>query len=104
MEHRDILSKARAVENQYYFVGVNVAGKNTRNEPPKESQNASQDEYSGGSNVIDPAGGTVLRADEGEGLFFAEIDSDCVTAARQSFPLLSHRRDSLYMEWRRKLS
>ena len=107
MEHRDILSKARAVENQYYFIGVNVAGKNPRDgsrEDSQSTQSTSQDEYSGGSNVIDPAGGTVLRADEGEGLFFAEIDSDCVTAARQSFPLLSHRRDSLYMEWRRKLS
>ncbi len=88
-EHRDILSKARAVENQYYFIGVNIAG-----ETP-------QDEYFGGSNVIDPCGGKVLQADNREGLYFAEIDSECVDAARQNLPILSDRRDSLYMQWRR---
>ncbi|MBQ4414521.1 MAG: carbon-nitrogen hydrolase family protein [Methanomicrobium sp.] len=90
MEQRRILSRARAVENQYYFIGVNIAGKNP------------QDEYFGESNVIDPAGTAVLEADGTEGLFFAEIDSECVIAVRENLPILSDRRESLYMEWRRK--
>ena len=90
MEQRRILSKARAVENQYYFIGVNIAGKNP------------QDEYFGESNVIDPAGAAVLEAGGTEGLFFAEIDSECVNDVRQNLPILSDRRESLYMEWRRK--
>ncbi len=90
MEQRRILSGARAVENQYYFIGVNIAGKNP------------QDEYFGESNVIDPAGAAILEADGTEGLFFAEIDSECVNVVRQNLPTLSDRRESLYMEWRRK--
>jgi len=43
--------------------------------------------------VVDPWGSIVVRApDEGDGVWFADLDPDEVRAVRTRLPALSHRR------------
>ena len=43
--------------------------------------------------TLDPWGEIVVRApDEGDGVWFAEVDADAVRAVRTRLPALSHRR------------
>ncbi|MDD4300313.1 MAG: carbon-nitrogen hydrolase family protein [Methanomicrobium sp.] len=87
MKHWETFIHSRAAENQYFAAGINTAGKTP------------VDEYCGGSLLISPDGGTLMKADEDEGLFYGEIDTKSVEEARKNFSTLSDRRDDLYIGW-----
>lgn len=71
------LLKARAIENQCYVVGVNRVG----NDPDNE--------YCGGTMVIDPYGKIIASCEDGlESAADAEIDIDALEAFRARFPVL----------------
>lgn len=72
--HREVLSIARAIENQAYVLAVNRAGR----DPFLE--------YAGGSMAIDPKGEVIARMDEREGVLSVEIDPARVRSWREQFP------------------
>ncbi len=85
LEHWITLSKARAIENQVYFIPINQAGviDNGR-------LNA------GNSMVINPWGEIVASMGMEEGILKTEIDLDEVHRIRESFPVLQDKKDSVY--------
>jgi len=83
--HYEILSKARAVENQTYFLGVNQCG---------ELKGFGQ--YAGGSILVDPFGETVEQLDEEEGYILKTIDTQKVAQIREKFPNLAATREGGY--------
>jgi predicted amidohydrolase len=89
MNHWETLIHSRAIENQYFVAGVNTTGKTP------------VDEYFGGSLLVSPAGEALMKADEKEGLYYAEIDSSLVLETRKKLDLVSDRRDDLYIGWKK---
>lgn len=78
--HWEILCRARAIENQCYFVtsaqtGVHPSGRKTF----------------GHTMVIDPWGEIVASLDEEEGFLIADIDFEKMQTIRQQLPALNHR-------------
>lgn len=78
--HWDILLPARAVENQFYVMGVNRVG------------TGGGHSYTGGTTIIDPMGNTIAHGGKGEGLVIAEIDTEVVADIRAKLPFLKDRR------------
>ena len=76
IEHWIILSKARALENLTYFIGVNRVG----NDPTNE--------YNGCSTIISPTGTLVTDYYEDERIINYEINFNDVTTTRQQFHFL----------------
>ena len=74
--HWEILTQARAIENQCYLVGVNRTGE------------AGGLNYKGGSVVFDPWGERCDAAAARDGLRIAELSHRKVAQVRRSFPLL----------------
>ena len=88
-EHWQILTKARAIENQCFVVAVNQAG--------IESFGKGQVQYFGLSAVIDPWGRIVAEAPQDvESLTIADIDLSQVDKIRNQIPSFSDRREDLY--------
>ena len=83
LEHWKILSRARAIENQCFFVAANAAGTQGRYT------------FCGHSAVIDPWGEAVAEAGEEETVLTATIDLDEVARVRERFPALKDRRAHL---------
>lgn len=81
-EHYTILSKARAVENQAYFLGLSQCGEIKNN-----VFNA------GGSILVDPFGETIEELDENQGIIFKTIDTKIVDKIRETYPNLRARRE-----------
>jgi predicted amidohydrolase len=79
-EHWTSLLRARAIENQAYVVGVNRVGAGGRLQ------------YSGDSMIVDPFGGIVARAGDGETTISADVDPERVRAVRAEYPFLQDRR------------
>ena len=90
LSHWQSLIRARAIENQVYFVAVNQCG--------KERIGSAGDEvtYFGHSMVVDPWGEVVFEAGEEPGLFEVELDLAQVRFARERMPALKDRRSDLY--------
>jgi omega-amidase len=90
LEHWKILARARAIENQLYFIGTNRVG----------SEDLGQDgsvTYFGNSVIIGPWGETVIEGNErDEQLLTATIDLDRVRDVRASMRVLEDRRPDLY--------
>ncbi len=83
--HWDLLSRARAVENQAWFLGVNRAGEDHGLR------------FCGRSRVVDPEGRVVAEAGcTDEELLVAEIDPETLSRFRQRLPALAARRPDLY--------
>lgn len=82
--HWETLLRARAIENQCYVIapaqgGLHPNGRRTH----------------GHSMIVDPWGEVLARrADEGEGVVLAELDSARIAEVRQSLPALEHRKMS----------
>jgi predicted amidohydrolase len=76
------LIKARAIENQAYFIACNRTG-----DDPGVS-------YSGQSMIVDPRGNVISEAGERECVISAEIDLPDLLAYRRDFPALRDMRDS----------
>lgn len=74
--HREVLSVARAIENQAYMLSVNRAGR----DPFLE--------YAGGSMAIDPQGNVLGRLGPEEGVLSVEIDPRAVRDWREKFPAI----------------
>lgn len=77
IEHWDVLTRARAIENQVWFIACNEIG--TQGDVT----------LGGHSTVVDPKG-TVVAMGDGvtEELVLVEIDPDAPAAWRQEFPVL----------------
>jgi predicted amidohydrolase len=89
LEHWRILIRARAIENQMYFIAVNRAGREDLG--PDGMAN-----YFGHSTIVDPWGDTVAEALEDEILLTAEIELDLVSEVRSGMKVLRDRRPELY--------
>lgn len=85
-EHWKILMKARALETQSYFLGVNCVG------------TQGTDEYEGDSMVVNPDGHVMIEKANEEIILIADIPAT-VLEQRLTFPVRSDRRDDLYTRW-----
>lgn len=80
IEHWSTLLKARAIENQYYVVGVNRVG-----DDPKLH-------YNGFSSVFDPMGREVVAVENEEKIIVIEVDKSFVSNVRKKLPFLNDIR------------
>lgn len=85
--HWQVLLRARAIENQVYFVGCNQAGKH---------QNGR--ETFGHSQIIGPWGDVLFETEYELGLFGTEIDIDKLKQIRKSMPVGQHGRMKIEMK------
>lgn len=85
IEHWDILTRARAIENQFFIFAVNQVGKVTL-----------QRKDGGHSVVVDPWGKVISSCGDLEEVLKAEIDLDKIDEARTKIPVLKDRRNDLY--------
>lgn len=83
--HWHITARARAVDNQVYFV---VAS-------PARSDYLSYKAY-GHSLIVNPWGTILSEADILEEIIYADIDREYIKKIRSELPLLNHRRHELY--------
>ncbi|MGJ8653962.1 MAG: carbon-nitrogen family hydrolase [Opitutaceae bacterium] len=90
LAHWQTLIRARAVENQAYFIAVNQCGTESHGSDVGETH------YFGHSMVVDPWGEVLVEADESEGLFSANIDINAVAKTRSKLTALDDRRPELY--------
>ena len=85
LEHWITLNKARAIENQVYFISVNQVGKT----------NGARVNL-GHSMIINPWGDTIASTGSEEAVMMAEIDLDMVRKLREEFPVLNDRNLNAY--------
>ena len=84
-EHWHTLLRARAIENECYVVAPAQWG--TVGDPEDRRRSY------GHSLVVDPWGRVLVEApEEGDGVWFADLDLDRQRELRRSFPVLQHRR------------
>ncbi len=84
-DHWHALLRARAIENQCFVVAPGQWG-------PFGDPAEGRRSY-GHSLVLDPWGRVLVEApEEGDGVWFANLDLDAQRALRRSFPVLAHRR------------
>ncbi|MGD9144337.1 MAG: carbon-nitrogen family hydrolase [Anaerolineae bacterium] len=84
VEHWRLLLRARAVENQFFVIGVNRAG------------TGADGEFGGYSAAVDPWARVLVEAGAEPGLFLATLDLDEVARSRRLFPFLTDRRPEVY--------
>jgi predicted amidohydrolase len=85
LEHLRVLSQARAIENQSYFIVSNRVG----------SDHGVM--FCGSSVIIDPYGAILAAASaDREELLFAELSQEVVQAVRRKQPIFPYRRSELY--------
>ena len=82
--HLLALTRARAIENQMFVVCCNSCGK------------ADETVYGGNSSIHDPWGEMLSKADEGEEIISAEIDTSILSQIRSSINVFNDRRVELY--------
>ena len=80
----DILSKARAVENQMYAVLCNSSG------------TAYNTVFGGGSQMINPLGEVLIKASDKEDVISAVLDFEVTDRIRQSVNVFNDRKPDLY--------
>ncbi|MFU8848380.1 MAG: nitrilase-related carbon-nitrogen hydrolase [Opitutales bacterium] len=90
LEHWRTLVRARAIENQCFFIAVNQSGKE------HHDAGVGAAHYFGHSMVVDPWGEILLELGEEEDLQILEIDLSQVTLTRSKLSALSDRRPELY--------
>lgn len=78
--HWDALARARAIENQAWFVGCNRIG------------SGGGLHYDGHSMVIDPMGAVVAHAGSDATTIHCDVDPEAVRTVRTTFPFLRDRR------------
>lgn len=78
------LLRARAIENQIFFVGCNRVGSDGKHI------------YGGRSAIIDPEGITLAQADDKPQLIEAEINLGRIELVRKQLPLTKFRRKDIY--------
>lgn len=85
LDHWRILLRARAIENQFFMVGVNASGTNGKGL-----------QWAGHSACIDPWGVYLAEAGQGEDLLVAELDLSMVREIRETLNVFRDRRPELY--------
>ena len=81
----EVLTKARAIENEAYMLGVNRVGVD------------GGVELCGSSCIVDPFGTDIaLGSTDQEELVISEVESEKITAARKSIRIFEDRRADLY--------
>ena len=88
--HWDLLTVARAVENQLFVVAANAVGK------------SGEFEYSGGSVIVSPWGERLAQGGEDESIVIATIDPARVEDARRRIPCAQDRNVRAYRKTRSK--
>ena len=83
-DHWDVLIRARAIESQAFVVAPAQWGTWG---PPEQNRRCF-----GNSLAVDPWGRVVVRAPDGVGVAFADLDLDEVRRVRERLPALRHRR------------
>ncbi len=83
--HWRVLSRARAIENQLFFVAVNGSGAFANGMP-----------LGGRSAIIDPWGERLAEADDGEAILTAEIDLSVRDEIKRTIDVFHDRRPELY--------
>jgi predicted amidohydrolase len=81
LAHWELLARARAVENQCYFVAVNQGG-----------EHESGRKTYGHSLICDPWGELIASCAEGEHIIYAELSSLRLQEVRSKLPALEHRK------------
>jgi omega-amidase len=85
--HWHITARARALDNQIYFVCVSPA------------RNASSDYIAyGHSLIVDPWGQIVSEAEEDEAIIYGKINLEELIRIRNELPLIKHRRPEVYKD------
>jgi omega-amidase len=85
MEHLQILTRARAMENQSYLILANRVGTDDGVT------------FCGSSAIIDPSGAIIAAASaDREELLEAEISSEVINSVRSHMVVFAHRRPDLY--------
>jgi omega-amidase len=84
LEHWRTLLRARAIENQSFYVACNRVGR------------GGDAVFFGHSSIIDPRGEVVVEAGDSEQLITATIDLESVVAARNLLTVFKDRRPELY--------
>jgi predicted amidohydrolase len=84
-DHWEILVRARAIENQCFFIAPNQVGEHARGV-----------KSGGHSLIVDPWGVVLARADKGEQFIAADLDFERLRRIRQKLPSLASRRDDVY--------
>ena len=84
--HWHTTNKARALDNQVFFVSVS----------PARNLNNKYIAY-GHSMVTDPWGQIVAEADEKESVVLSDISLDYLKEIREELPLLRHRKPTVYL-------
>jgi omega-amidase len=83
-QHWLALLRARAIENQLYVIGANMAGRNEN------------DIFNGHSIVFDPWGEIVAEAGSEPVILYADIDLHMVKTVRERVPVFKDRVPNLY--------
>ncbi len=91
LAHWQTLIRARAIENQSYFIAVNQCGHEGH------GSDVGKTHYFGHSMVVDPWGEILLEADEIDGLHLVQIDRSLVEQTRSKLSALRDRRPELYL-------
>jgi len=84
LDHWKTLIKARAIENQIYFMAVNRVGKDNSNV------------FFGNTSVVDPWGELIADSGDKECIVTAEIDLSKIRQVRKQMPCLDNRVSDLY--------
>ena len=84
LAHLQLLTAARAVENQMFTVCCNSCGK------------TDETVYAGGSQIVDPWGTILARAEGKEQLLTADLDLSILDNIRNSIHVFRDRRPELY--------
>jgi len=84
LEHWRILQKARAIENQIFVIGCNGVGL------------GNGVKFCGHSSVISPWGEVMKEAEEEEGIFQVELNTEVISEVRKRIPVFVDRRYSYY--------
>lgn len=84
LAHLQLLTVARAVENQMFAVCCNSCG------------TAGETKYAGGSQLVNPWGEVLARAGQDEQLLTAALDFSILDGIRQSINVFRDRRPELY--------
>lgn len=82
--HWDVLTRARAIENQCYLIAPAQTGAHPGKEGVRETF--------GHTRIVDPWGRIIAERAAGTGVVVAELDPERIEQAREWVPALSHRR------------
>lgn len=88
--HWDLLTAARAVENQAFLVAANATGR------------SGEFHYAGGSVIVSPLGERVADAGEKEGIASATIEPDQAAEFRRRIPCGKDRNERAYRRTRKR--